>query len=57
MDDAAVARVIIQGSLKPSLRQFLAHVGIGPLSLFPDLDGVGRHIRRRIFESAWDGSA
>ena len=41
-------RVIMSKSHKEALRKRLFGMNVGPLNLFPNIDGVGRHIREAL---------
>jgi FRG domain len=44
-------KIIVPKSEKATLRQRLFHMNVNALSLFPNVDGVGRHIREAIESS------
>jgi hypothetical protein len=47
-----VTRVEVPASAVPGAQDFLALAGVNEFSVFPDLDGLGRHLRKSELERA-----
>ena len=45
-----VKRVLLKKEAKAAAREFLEHANLDEYSVFPDIIGLSRHLRRKIFE-------
>lgn len=57
MDDSCIERIVIPRAAKRVLLDFLLRAGVSASALFPDLDGVSRHLRMQMFDfPIWEAS-